>query len=219
MEEGRKYFVTIVGNIGVGKTTFAEHLGRALGWRVFYERVIDNPYLPDYYANMRKWSFHLQIYFFTHRFREQLEIARSGTSCVQDRSIYEDPEIFARVLNKLGHLPDRELQTYLELFETFVPFLPKPDLFVYLKASTWTLLSRIRRRGREFEKNISAEFLHLLNSAYESWMQRLSKTEKVLVIDTDRFDIERDGEKMQRYVRQVLAILESPDEQGLTTIS
>ncbi len=214
----KKYFVTVVGNIGVGKTTFAEQLGKKLDWKVYYEKVIDNPYLPDYYKNMRKWSFHLQIYFFSHRFKEQLEIARSEISCIQDRSIYEDPEIFARVLHRQGHLPEREYRTYRELFDNLSSLLPHPDLFIYLRASTWTLMSRIRKRGREFEKGITAEFLHLLNMAYESWIKRLKQHEKVLIINTDEFDIDRDVDKLDHYVHIIWQMLESNHTRGVKEV-
>jgi len=196
IDKNTKYFVSIVGNIGVGKTTFAELISKHFKWKMFYERVIDNPYLPDYYKNMKKWSFHLQVYFFTQRFKEQLEIFKLTKSCVQDRSFYEDPEIFAYVLHEQNNLNDRDYSTYLELFSNLNPYLPEPDLFVYLRASTWSLLSRIRKRGRDFEMDITAEFLHQLNIAYERWMKKLIKTKNVLIIDTDELNIEKDKEKL-----------------------
>jgi deoxyadenosine/deoxycytidine kinase len=208
-------FVTVVGNIGVGKTTFAEKVAHRLGWKVFYENVANNPYLPDYYADMDRWSFHLQIYFLTHRFRAQLEIPRLNRSCIQDRSIYEDPEIFAYVLHRQGHLAHREYRTYLDLFRTLEPFLPQPDLFIYLRASTWTLLSRIRKRGREFEKGITAEFLHELNLAYERWIRRLKVHHPVLIIDTDGFDISRDEQQFEKMLTDMVAILRKRGKTGL----
>ena len=202
-EDWAKHFISIVGNIGVGKTTFPELIGQRFQWQVLYEKVIDNPYLADYYTNMDKWSFHLQIYFFSHRFQEQMEIAHSTVSCVQDRSIYEDPEIFAHVLHQQSHLDDRDYQTYLELFSHLIPFLPKPNLFIYLRASTWTLLSRIRKRGRDFEMGITGEFLHQLNLAYEHWMRKLTSSENVLIIDTDKLNIERDLDQLEDIYKQI----------------
>lgn len=199
----KKYFVSIVGNIGVGKTTFAELIAKNFKWKIFYEKVINNPYLPDYYKDMKKWSFHLQVYFFNHRFNEQLEIINNPVSCVQDRSIYEDPEIFAYVLHEQNNLNDRDYQTYLQLFNNLIPFLPDPDLFIYLKASTWTLLSRIRKRGREFEMGITGEFLHQLNIAYEKWMKKLTKTHNVLIVDTDKLNVEKDLNKLNEVFDQI----------------
>jgi deoxyadenosine/deoxycytidine kinase len=201
--KNKKYFVSIVGNIGVGKTTFAELISQKYKWKIFYEKVIDNPYLPDYYENMKKWSFHLQIYFFNHRFKEQLEIINNNVSCVQDRSIYEDPEIFAYVLHEQNNLNDRDYQTYLQLYKNLIPFLPDPNLFIYLKASTWTLLSRIRKRGRDFEMGITGEFLHQLNLAYERWMKKLTETHNVLIIDTDKLDIQKDENKLEDLFNQI----------------
>ncbi len=206
----KKYFLSVVGNIGVGKTTFAEMLAEHFGWKVYYEKVIDNPYLPDYYADMKKWSFHLQIYFFIHRFKDQMEINRSTTSGVTDRSIHEDPEVFARILNKQGFLSERDFQNYLELFESFKTFLPQPDLFIYLRATTWTLLSRIRNRGRDFEMGITAEFLHELNLGYEYWAKKLANSHNLLIINTDRFDIEKDKSKRDSLLNIIQELLENP---------
>lgn len=199
----RKLFVSIVGNIGVGKTTFAELLSQHFGWKMFCERVIDNPYLPAYYEDMKKWSFHLQVYLFNQRFKDQLEIVNSNRSCVQDRSIYEDPEIFAYVLNKQGNLSNLDYKTYLELFSNMIPFLPEPDLFIYLRASTWTLLSRIRARGREFEKSITGEFLHDLNLAYERWMKKLAKKNNLLIVETDKFNVKKHTDKLMELYRTI----------------
>ncbi len=198
-----KYFISVAGNIGVGKTTFAELLSQHFGWKMFYEKVIDNPYLPAYYADKKKWSFHLQVYLFNQRFKEQLEIMNSHESCVQDRSIYEDPEIFAYVLNKQDNLSDLDYETYLTLFSNLIPFLPEPDLLIYLRASTWTLLSRIRARGREFEKSITGEFLHDLNLAYERWMKKLAKKNNLLIVATDNFNVKKHTYKLTEVYRTI----------------
>ncbi len=207
----QKKFISVIGNIGVGKTTLAELLTKKFNLEIFYEKVIDNPYLHDYYADMKKWSFHLQVYFFNHRFKEQLVIKNSNKSCIQDRSIYEDPKVFAYVLHKQGNLSDLDYETYLNLFSNLVPFLPEPDLFIYLKASTWTLISRIRKRGRKFEMGITPEFLHELNLAYDRWIPELSKTQNVLIIDTDKFNIETDHRRLEQLYKSV--------EEKLTVIS
>ncbi len=204
-------FISVIGNIGVGKTTLAELVAKNYNWEIFYEKVIDNPYLPDYYADMKKWSFHLQIYFFNHRFKEQLTIKNSNKSCIQDRSIYEDPKVFAYVLHKQGNLSDLDYDTYLNLFYNLVPFLPEPDLFIYLKASAWSLISRIRKRGRKFEMGITPEFLHELNLAYERWIPELSKTHNVLIVDTDKFNIEINQQRSQQLYKIIEEKLESID--------
>lgn len=205
-----KKFISVVGNIGVGKTTFAEFLAKQFDWKVYYESVIDNPYLPSYYEDMKKWSFHLQIYFFTKRFQDQLQIRNSTDSGVTDRSILEDPKVFAKMLNKQGHLSDLDFKTYLDLFENFEPFIIKPDLYIYLRASTWTLISRIRNRGRDFEMGITSEFLHQLNIAYEEWIRELSQTHNLIIIDTDKFNIENDIKKRNHFADIIKQRLDYP---------
>ena len=210
MPSSEKKFISIVGNIGVGKTTFAEFLAEQFGWKVYYESVINNPYLPKYYDDMKRWSFHLQIYFFAKRFKDQLEINKSSQSGITDRSILEDPKVFARMLNQQGHLNDLDFKTYLELFETFQPFLQKPNLYIYLRASTWTLISRIRNRGREFEMGITSEFLHRLNTTYEEWIRELTTTDNLIIIDTDKFNIEKDDEKRIHFLKIIQNRLNQP---------
>ena len=210
MTSSGKKFISVVGNIGVGKTTFAEFLAQQFHWPVYYESVIDNPYLPKYYEDMTRWSFHLQIYFFVKRFKDQLQIKNSSNSGVTDRSIFEDPKVFARMLNKLGHLSDLDFKTYLDLFEHFEPFIISPDLYIYLKASTWTLKSRIDNRGREFEKSITPEFLHQLNISYEVWIRELTQTHNLIIIDTDKFNIEKDIEKRNHFLEIIRERLHHP---------
>lgn len=197
-----RYLVSIAGNIGVGKTTLTQLLGERLGWRTFYEQVIDNPYLPDFYADMRRWSFHLQIYFFTHRFRMFQEMLASDVSCVQDRTIYEDLEIFARTLHRQGYLDDRDFANYRRLFETMIPFLPTPELVIYLRASPEFLLERIRARGRDFERGITLEYLRGLHMAYEEWVERASSFLSFLTIEAETFDIHR-PEDVERVISAV----------------
>ncbi len=198
------YLVSIAGNIGSGKTTLTQLLGERLGWRTFYEQVIDNPYLADFYADMRRWSFSLQIYFFTHRFRMFQQMISEGRSCVQDRTIYEDLEIFARTLNRQGFLDDRDLYNYRQLFETMIEFLPKPNLVIYLQASPEFLRERIRARGRDFEQGISLEYLQGLHEAYEDWVARSSGALPFLTLDAASFDIHcaDDVERVLAVIRQ-----------------
>ena len=184
-----KHLVSIAGNIGVGKTTLTQLLGERLGWRTFYEQVIDNPYLADFYADMRRWSFSLQVYFFTHRFAMFQEMMAADTSCVQDRTLYEDLEIFARTLNRQGFLDDRDYQNYRTLFETMLPFLPSPNLIIYRRASPEFLLERIRSRGRGFEQGITLDYLAGLHEAYEEWIGRAAATIPILTLDAEECDL------------------------------
>lgn len=190
----RPPFVAIAGNIGAGKTTFTKLLSERFGWEARYERVVENPYLADFYKDMRKWSFHSQIFFLTHRFRDLLEIQRRTKPCVQDRTIYEDAEIFARNLYEQGHMDERDFATYTALYETIVDSLPPPDLIVYLRASPWTLLSRIRLRGRDFEQQIDREYLLQLHTAYERWVRKASEKYPLMIVQTDTFDVYQDEE-------------------------
>ncbi len=195
-------FVGIAGNIGVGKTTFTEVLAKKYNWDEYYESVIDNPYLSDFYGDMNRWSFNLQIYFLQHRFAGQLEISNNKKGVIQDRTIYEDVKIFAKNLFELGHMSKRDWQTYQNLFKNMVQFLEPPNVIVYLKASTDTLISRIKNRNRDFEKNIDVEYLHQLNSCYNNW----SKNEKelnIITINTDNFNIFKDKSKLDEICKEV----------------
>ncbi|HQG45928.1 MAG TPA: deoxynucleoside kinase, partial [bacterium] len=174
------FYLAIAGNIGVGKTTLTQMISEHFGWRAYFERVINNPYLDDFYANMNRWSFNLQVYFLSRRFMDQRLISSSRESCVQDRTIYEDAEIFAYILHKQGNMSDRDYDNYRDLFYTMTDYLRKPHLILYLRASTWTLITRIRKRGRDFEKSITNEYLYELNAAYERWINEIQKTIPVL---------------------------------------
>ena len=191
-------FVGIAGNIGVGKTTFTEITARHFEWKEFYESVADNPYLDDFYRDMHRWSFNLQIYFLHHRFAGQVEIMNADSGVIQDRTIYEDVEIFARNLHQMKFMTDRDWNTYKNLFKNMTRFLRKPDLIIYLRASTDTLLSRIRNRDRDFEKDISPEYLHSLNISYEKWIDHCEEY-PVLTIETDNFNIFDDHKKRHRW--------------------
>ena len=199
-------FVGIAGNIGVGKTTFTEILARHFGWNEFYESVSDNPYLDDFYRDMHRWSFNLQIYFLHHRFAGQIEIMNSKKGVIQDRTIYEDVEIFARNLHQMGYMMDRDWKTYKDLFKNMTKFLRKPDLIIFLRASTDTLLSRIKNRDRGFEKDISPEYLHSLNISYDKWIKNCSD-HNVLMIESDGFDIFNDNKRLNEILSQIEASL------------
>lgn len=165
-----KRLIVVAGNIGAGKTSLTERLGARLGMQTAFESVADNPYLPDFYANMRAWSFHLQIFFLGHRAQQYLEMARSPRSAILDRSIYEDAHIFARALHHLGNLDERDYLAYRRVFDLLVSTLPSPHLLVYLKAPVPVLMERIRRRARAIEGGITAEYLTLLDSFYNEWI-------------------------------------------------
>ena len=195
-------FVGIAGNIGVGKTTFTEIVAKHFGWREFYESVADNPYLDDFYRNMQRWSFNLQIYFLHHRFAGQVEIMNSKKGVIQDRTIYEDVEIFARNLHEMGRMDDRDWENYRNLFGIITGYLRKPDLIIYLRASTDTLQTRIHSRGRDYENSIDPEYLHQLNVAYDQWTSGL-KDIPVLKIETDQFNIFRDTDQFESILDEV----------------
>ena len=167
-------FVAVAGNIGVGKSTLVNMLCETMGWQPFYEPVTENPYLADFYADMDVWAFHSQIFFLPHRLRSHFQLSMHPGSVIQDRSLYEDAEIFAKNLYMQGHMQMRDYQTYRDLYETVTQFLPPPDLVVYLRASVPTLLDRISHRGRDYERTISAEYLGGLNDLYEDWIDNFT---------------------------------------------
>ena len=196
-------FIGLAGNIGVGKTTFTTQMAERNGWKPFYESVSDNPYLSDFYGDMKRWSFNLQIYFLHKRFESHLNMSRSNGGVIQDRTIYEDVEIFARNLHEMGNLSDRDWDNYLGLFVTMTSFLIKPDLIVYLRASTDTLLSRIHSRGRDYEQSIDPEYLHSLNIAYDKWINSVADY-PVLTIETDGFNIFDNAEQLWVIEKRIL---------------
>ena len=195
-------FIGIAGNIGVGKTTMTNELASQLNLKPIFESVIDNPYLEDFYDNMSRWSFNLQIYFLYDRFYRQIELMKSNVNFIQDRTIYEDKEIFAFNLYKSGKMSERDWKTYSNLFSTMSEFIKAPDLIVYLKANTDTLISRIENRKREFEKDISPEYIHSLNIYYDKWINSLNQ-DKVLVIDTNNFNIFKDKDVLENIINDI----------------
>lgn len=182
-----KQLILVAGNIGAGKTSLTERIGDRLGWTTAYESIIGNPYLADFYADMRKWSFHLQVFLLGHRAQQHLDLAADPNSAVLDRSIYEDAYIFARALNHLGNLADVDYTSYLTLFELVVKSLPSPDLLIYLHAPVSLLIERIHRRARDIETGITPEYLTLLDSYYEEWIQSFDIC-PVLTIETGDLD-------------------------------
>jgi deoxyadenosine/deoxycytidine kinase len=182
-----KKYVAVAGNIGVGKSTLVEMLCVRLGWEPFYEPVTENPYLSDFYRDMDAWSFHSQVFFLAHRLRSHYRLGQHPTSVVQDRSVYEDSEIFAQNLFVQGHISQRDYLTYRELYETTTQLLPPPDLVVYLRASVPTLLNRIARRGRDYERTITEDYLTGLNNLYEQWIENFTLC-PVLAVPADALD-------------------------------
>jgi deoxyadenosine/deoxycytidine kinase len=198
-----KRFVLVAGNIAAGKTSLTERLGARLGWRTAFESVADNPYLADFYADMRKWSFHLQVFFLGHRAQQYLALAKGPESAIADRSIYEDAHIFARALHHAGHMSERDYQSYRRVFDLIVAGLPRPDLLLYLKAPVSVLLERIHRRGRDIEGGISADYLSLLESYYNEWMRTFSLG-PVLTIGTEDLDFVHKPKHLDIVVQRIL---------------
>mgnify|MGYP005711062985 FL=1 len=196
-------FIGLAGNIGVGKTTFTKLLSEKLNWTPFFESVSDNPYLSDFYTDMRRWSFNLQIFFLHKRFEMHQKMSASSTSVIQDRTIYEDLEIFAKNLYRLGNLSQRDWDNYCGLFKVMNFYLKRPDLIIYLKADTDTLLRRIKRRGRDYENSIDPEYIHTLNISYDRWIESISD-QPVMIIETDYFNIYEDAEAFKKIQKDIL---------------
>ena len=184
--------IAVTGNIGAGKTTLTTMLAKHYGWSAQYEDVDHNPYLDDFYQDMSKWSFALQMYFLGSRFRQVKEIRESGKNIIQDRTIYEDAHIFAENLNEMNLLSDRDYSNYTSLFNLMKSFVSAPDLLIYLKADISTLTKQIAKRGREYEAGISIDYLMRLNKKYEAWINSY-KEGKLLIIDVNNLDfVERE---------------------------
>jgi deoxyadenosine/deoxycytidine kinase len=194
--------ILVAGNIGSGKTSLTERIGDRLGWYTAYESVSDNPYLADFYADMRAWSFHLQVFFLGHRAQQHLDLWNDPRSAIIDRSIYEDAFIFARALNHLGNLNERDYQTYKQIFDMVVKKLPPPSLLVYLKAPVDILMKRIHSRGRKIETGITSEYLTLLESYYEEWIRSFDLC-PVLTLRTDNLDFVHKSEHMDTVVAHI----------------
>ncbi len=179
--------VAIAGNIGAGKTTLTKLLAKHYKWKPHFESVEENPYLDDFYAEMERWSFNLQIFFLNSRFRQILEIHESGKNIIQDRTIYEDAHIFAPNLHAMGLMTNRDFSNYSSLFELMEKLVAPPDLLIYLRANIQTLVGQIHKRGRDYENTISIDYLSRLNERYEAWITTYTKG-KLLIIDVDNLD-------------------------------
>jgi deoxyadenosine/deoxycytidine kinase len=194
--------IAIVGNIGAGKTTLTEMLARNYGWEPLFEAVDNNPYLEDFYSDMKRWSFNLQIYFLNSRYRQIVDIQKSGRNILQDRTIYEDAYIFAENLHDMGLMTSRDYENYQSIFDNITEYIKPPDLLVYLKASVATLVSNIQRRGREYEIGIRLDYLSKLNEKYDKWIKNY-KLGKLLILDKDNLDFANNTEDMATIVQLI----------------
>ena len=206
-----KKFVAVAGNIGVGKSTLVSLISNRLGWKPFYEPVGENPYLADFYEDMKAWAFQSQIFFLTRRLRIHRQLIDHPTSAIQDRSVYEDAEIFAHNLYNQQLIDDRDYRSYFELYQVLTEFLPPPDLVIYLRASVSTLQKRIKHRGRDYEQQISMEYLAQLNKLYEDWTDNFSLC-PVLAVPADDLDYVSIPEHLDLVVRKVQEKLMGKEE-------
>jgi len=206
-----KRLILVAGNIGAGKTSLTERIGERLGWITAYESVADNPYLSDFYADMQRWSFQLQIFFLGHRAQQHLDLWKDPRSAIIDRSIYEDAHIFARALQKLGNLTDLDYLSYQNVYKLIVSYLPAPSLLIYLKAPVQVLMDRISKRGRGMESSISAEYLKLLDSYYDDWIQSFDSC-PVLTLKTDDLDFVHKSRHLDIVVQRINEKLSGKEE-------
>jgi deoxyadenosine/deoxycytidine kinase len=198
-----KYFIAVAGNIGAGKSTLTSLLSQRLKWEPFLEGVSDNPYLVDFYDDMEKWSFHSQVFFMARRLRHHRQLLERPDSVIQDRTVYEDAEIFARNLYIQGSMSERDYATYNELYRAVTAILPPPNLVIYLSASVETLTSRIQQRGRAFERSIGDSYLKQLNHLYEDWIEHFSLC-PVLTIPADRLDFVANSTHLDLVAEKIL---------------
>jgi deoxyadenosine/deoxycytidine kinase len=205
------HLVLVAGNIGAGKTSLTERLATRLNWEAGYESVADNPYLPDFYADMRAWSFHLQVFFLGHRAAQHKALALGARSSIIDRSIYEDAFIFARALHEMGNLNERDYLAYRRLFDLMVEALPAPALLIYLRAPVQVLVDRITRRGRPMESGITPEYLRLLDRYYDEWLADFNVC-PVLTIRSDNLDFVHRSADLDVVVQRIEDRLRGRDE-------
>ena len=194
--------VAIAGNIGAGKTTLTRLLSKHYRWEAQFEDVVDNPYLDDFYTQMERWSFNLQIYFLNSRFRQILEIRESGKKIIQDRTIYEDAHIFAPNLHAMGLMTNRDFENYKSLFDLMESLVQPPDLLIYLRSDIANLVAQIHKRGRDYENSISIDYLSRLNERYEAWIHGYDKG-KLLIVDVDKLDFVDNPEDLGQVINKV----------------
>jgi deoxyadenosine/deoxycytidine kinase len=198
-----KRFIAVAGNMGVGKSTLTALLSEKLDWEPFYEAVDDNPYLADFYKDMRKWAFHSQVFFLSRRLRHHHQLLNRPDSVIQDRTVYEDAEIFAENLYRQEHMGERDYRSYRELYEVLTMFLPPPDLVVYLQASVPTLKNRIAIRGRDFEQDIPADYLEQLNRLYEEWANSFTLC-PMLTVPSDSLDFVKNNSHLELIAAKIM---------------
>ncbi|KJD31939.1 deoxynucleoside kinase [Tamlana nanhaiensis] len=194
--------IAIAGNIGAGKTTLTKLLAKHFKWEPQLEDVVDNPYLDDFYNQMERWSFNLQVYFLNSRFRQILQIRQSGKDIIQDRTIYEDAHIFAPNLHAMGLMTNRDFENYKSLFDLMESLVQGPDLLIYLRSSISNLVSQIHKRGRDYENSISIDYLSRLNERYEAWIHGYDKG-KLLIIDVDNLDFVANPEDLGSIINRI----------------
>lgn len=197
--------IAIAGNIGCGKTTLTNMLAKRYGWTPRFESVENNPYLADYYEDMARWSFNLQVYFLNKRFQDVVEISRSNETIVQDRTIFEDARIFAPNLHDMGMMSDRDFDNYTELFDLMISLVAKPDLLIYIRASIPHLIAQIQKRGRDYEQGIRIDYLNGLNERYENWISKYDG--RLLIVDGDNLDFQNNPKDFQSITDQIDATL------------
>ncbi|MFD1615641.1 deoxynucleoside kinase [Gelatiniphilus marinus] len=196
--------IAIAGNIGAGKTTLTKLLAKHYKWEAQLEDVVDNPYLDDFYNQMERWSFNLQVYFLNSRFRQVAQIRESGKDIIQDRTIYEDAHIFAPNLHAMGLMTNRDFENYASLFQLMESFVQGPDLLIYLRSSISNLVDQIHKRGRDYENSISIDYLSRLNERYEAWITKYDKG-NLLIIDVDNLDFVSNPEDLGDIINKVEA--------------
>lgn len=194
--------IAVAGNIGAGKTTLTTLLAKHYGWEPNYETVDDNPYLNDFYNDMQRWSFNLQVYFLNTRFKQIIEIHQSDRNVIQDRTIYEDAEIFAPNLHDMGLMSTRDFENYKSLFNLMVGLIKPPDLMIYLRASVPTLVSQIQQRGRDYEESIRLDYLKMLNERYELWVSKYTDS-NLLIINVDDINFQTNNEDLSKIIDRV----------------
>jgi deoxyadenosine/deoxycytidine kinase len=205
-----KYFIAVAGNIGVGKTTLTSLLSQRLHWEPFLEGVSDNPYLPDFYTDMERWSFHSQIFFLARRLAHHRKLLERPDSVIQDRTVYEDAEIFARNLYIQGDMQERDYATYTELYRAVASILPPPNLVIYLRAQVQTLNARIQKRARSYERELSLDYLQRLNDLYEDWFEHFTLC-PVLTIPADQLDFVGNTDHLDLVIDRIMGRLQGKE--------